>query len=169
MPLTPRTAGAAGRTIQFLAEAISCTEGHILIPLKEEQMLGAANAVLNRAFDELMILFAHLDNKVLIEKEAKTNPPCTPVVVQGPQQPFVPHTYIPRENEQWRGGIVAQGNPVDIQGSFTGPGIRGTGGAAVTGTNVMTTNNQALALDGNEPTVVETPNPNALDPDTCPF
>lgn len=71
MALTPRTAGAAGRTIQFLAQAIDCTEGHILIPLQEEQMLGAANAVLNRAFEEVMILFAHLDNKALAEQEAK--------------------------------------------------------------------------------------------------
>lgn len=81
--LTPRTMGACGRSILSLSDAISQLEGHILVPIEEQQMMEAAKAVLDRAFDEISIMFTHLNNDVIKEREALTK--LTPVGAQGPK------------------------------------------------------------------------------------
>lgn len=81
--LTPKTMQVCGKTIDHLSQACLQLEGNIFIPLEEQQMLEAAKAVLDRAFDEVMIMFTHLNNAVLKEREAKSK--LTPVGAQGPQ------------------------------------------------------------------------------------
>lgn len=71
MALTPRTAQVCGRTILKLSDAIDQLDGVILIPPSEAQMLDAAKAVLDRAFDEVMVMFSHLNNSVVNERQAR--------------------------------------------------------------------------------------------------
>lgn len=125
--LSPRTIGVCGRTVLHLGEAINQLEGQIFVTVEEQQMMEAAKAVLDRAFDEVMIMFTHLNNDVLKEREIKKN--LTPVGAQGAQ------VWQPQE-------------PIKPDSTFVGPfGTFKTVGG---------TNNQALKAEDltDEPTVV---------------
>lgn len=76
MALSSGGMSIAGYTIEHLSKAVGTVEGgRFLTDLKEQQMCDAAKAVLDRAFDELMVMFQHVDKPEVLLRDV---PPTIP-------------------------------------------------------------------------------------------